>query len=77
MTDHSLECLQEYVNTPVPDIPTLFIVSDGSAMEQLMEPETWRKIHEDYIDEITNGVIINLECGHYVHVEKPDEVASS
>ena len=77
MTEHSLECLREYVNSPVPDIPTLFFVSDGSVMEQLMEPETWIKIHEDYIDEITNGVIINLECGHYVHVEKPDEVASA
>lgn len=77
MTSHALECLREYVNTPVPDIPTLFFVSDGSVMEQIMEPETWIKIHEDYIDEITNGVIINLDCGHYVHVERPDEVADA
>lgn len=77
MTEHSLECLRDYVNTPLPDIPTLFFVSDGSVMEQIMEPEIWKKIHEDYIEEITNGVIIYLECGHYIHVEEPDVVAEN
>ena len=77
MSEHSLTCLRDYVNAPVPDIPTLFFLSDGTVMEQLIEPETWIKIHEDYIDEITNGVIIKLECGHYVHAERPDEVASA
>ncbi len=77
MTEHSLECLRNYVNTPAPDIPTLFILSDGSVMGHLMESETWIKIHEDYVDEITNGVIIKLECGHYVHAERPDDVASA
>ncbi len=75
MTSHSLECLREYVNTPVPDIPTLFIVSDGSVMDQIMDPETWIRIHEDYIAEITAGEIVNLDCGHYVHAEKPAETA--
>ena len=74
--EHSLECLREYVNTPVPDIPTLFFVSDGSVMSHLMDADTWISIHEDYINGLTNGVIIYLDCGHYVHVERPDEVAS-
>ena len=76
MTSHALECLREYVKTPVPDIPTLFFVSDGSVMSQLMDADTWISIHEDYINGLTNGVIIYLDCGHYVHVERPDEVAS-
>ena len=76
MTEHSLECLREYVNTPVSDIPTLFFVSDGNVMSQLMDADTWISIHEDYINGLTNGVIIYLDCGHYVHVERPDEVAA-
>ena len=76
MTSHALECLREYVKTPVPDIPTLFFVSDGSVMSQLMDADTWISIHEDYINGLTNGVIIYLDCGHYVHVERPDEVAA-
>ena len=76
MTSHALECLREYVNTPVPDIPTLFFVSDGNVMSQLMDADTWISIHEDYINGLTNGVIIYLDCGHYVHVERPDEVAA-
>ena len=76
MTARQLADLQEYCSSPVPDVPTLFFVSDGRVMEQVMEPSDWIRIHTEYVSGLSNGTVIYLDCGHYVHAERPAEVAA-
>lgn len=38
--------------------------------------EKWKKIHENYIDGLSNGKMVQLDCGHYVHVEAPEQICS-
>ena len=77
MTDKALKDMREYHDGPIPDVPTLFFVSDGSVMKQIMDPGDWVKIHENYISQVNKGELVCLDCGHYVHAEKSDEVAAS
>lgn len=76
MTSRQLADLREYCSSPVPDVPTLFFVSDGRVMERVMEPADWIRIHTEYISGLTNGSIVYLDCGHFVHAERPAETAS-
>ncbi len=38
--------------------------------------ENWKKIHENYADGLSNGRIVELDCGHYVHVEAPERISA-
>ena len=78
MTPHSLAVLKEYWHGPVPDVPTLMFVSSGQAMEPVFGSDyssIWRSIHSDYVDRLTRGAIIYVDCGHYMHAEEPDLLA--
>ena len=67
-------------DAPVPDVPTLFFVSDDSDMFAKMLGENglekWKTIHENYLAGLTNPRLVQLRCGHYVHVEEPDTVSA-
>ena len=67
-------------NNEKPNIPTLLFVSQDEATFNAMLGanglEKWKKIHENYIDGLSNGKIVQLDCGHYVHVEAPDQISS-
>lgn len=67
-------------NIEKPDIPTLLFVSQDEATFNAMlgenGSEKWKKIHENYIDGLSNGKIVQLDCGHYVHVEAPEQISS-
>ena len=76
MTEQALKAMREYHDGPIPDVPTLLFVSDGSVMKQVMEPEEWIRIHENYVSNISNGKLIQLDCGHYVHAERPEKIAN-
>ena len=76
MTEQALGAMREYHDGPIPDIPTLLFVSDGSVMKQVMEPEDWIRIHENYVSSLSNGKLIKLDCGHYVHAERPEKIAN-
>ena len=62
-----------------PDIPTLMFVSNDEDTFGAMLGENglakWKEIHRNYISGLTNGKLTELDCGHYVHVEKPDEIS--
>ncbi|MBR1797435.1 MAG: alpha/beta hydrolase [Clostridiales bacterium] len=80
MTAHQLQLYREYVHGPIPDVPTLLLVSDGSMMAPVFGSDytsIWRQIHRNYIDLISNGDIIELDCGHYLHAERPEEVSAA
>lgn len=49
-----------------PDVPMLLFVSDGSGGTGF-EQETWRSIPKDYIKNMPQASIVELDCPHYVH----------
>ncbi len=71
---HEAECGGENIKKveagAVPEIPMLFFTSTGYVPN---DPETWCSVPDKY----TNGKAENIrcDCGHYVHVEKADEMA--
>lgn len=65
---------------PVPDVPTLQILSADDSMFSVMFGEnglqTWQQIHENYQAALSEGRLVQLRCGHYVHVEDPETVST-
>lgn len=49
----------------VPQVPMLLFVSNGSGTG--WEEEAWRNYQKDYIQEVSNGRLVELNCSHYVH----------
>ncbi len=79
----TVQQIQDYKalrNAEIPDVPTLLFVSQDEATFNAMLGENglekWKKIHENYIEGLSNGRIINLACGHYVHVEAPEQISN-
>ena len=64
----------------VPDVPTLQILSSDETTFSMMFGEnglqTWAQIHENYQAALSGGRLVQLDCGHYVHVEKPEAVSA-
>lgn len=75
-TEHFMEVMQGICDGPVPDVPTLLLVSDGSMMEASMGADNWKLIQRDYIDGLSDAKLVQLDCGHYIYIEEPDVVAS-
>ena len=75
--EHALDVLLKIYHCQIPDVPTLFFVSNDEAMlaNAYGSIDNWHRIHKNYISEVTDGEIVYLDCGHYVHAEKPDEVS--
>ncbi len=57
----------------VPQVPMLLFVSDGSGTG--WEEEAWRNYQKDYIKEVTNGSLVELNCSHYVHDHEYELIA--
>jgi len=49
----------------VPQVPMLLFVSNGSGTG--WEEEAWRNYQKDYIQEVSDGRFVELNCSHYVH----------
>ena len=52
---------------PVPDVPTLLIISDGSVTEG------WIGFENDYASALTDVTTLQLDCGHGVYDCEPDK----
>lgn len=48
-----------------PQIPMLFFVSNGTGTG--WDEEKWMSYQQNYINKVTGGKMIKLECPHYVH----------
>ena len=58
----------------LPDIPMLLFSSNGEGTG--FDPEVWRKIHTDYIDQIESGELVYLDTAHYLHAIAYEGIAS-
>lgn len=57
----------------VPQVPMLLFVSNGSGTG--WEEEAWTNYQKDYIKEVKNGKLIELNCPHYVHDHEYELIA--
>lgn len=57
----------------VPQVPMLLFVSNGSGGTGFTE-ERWRSIPKEYISASENARFIELDCPHYVHDYKYEEI---
>ncbi|MCR5817149.1 MAG: alpha/beta hydrolase [Ruminococcus sp.] len=64
------EAVKEIDGQPIPDIPILMFVSDGKETGL----DKWVQIQKDFAKE-HGAELIELDCGHYVHNEKADEIS--
>lgn len=60
----------------VPQLPMLLFISDGSGGTGFDE-ETWRKIPIEYIEQVTDGKYIEVDCPHYVHDYEYETISES
>lgn len=58
----------------IPQVPMLLFISDGSGGTGFTK-EKWRSIPENYISGCDNASYIELDCPHYVHDYKYDEIS--
>lgn len=64
---------KQVLEQPLPKVPMLLFASDGSEGTGYSKEE-WRKFQKDFADK-TNAKLIYLDCGHYVHDYKYQEIA--
>lgn len=57
----------------VPKVPMLLFISNGSGTG--FNEQTWRSIPKDYISGLDHASYIELDCPHYVHDYKYDEIS--
>lgn len=57
----------------IPEVPMLFFVSNGIGTG--WEEEAWRNYQKDYIQEVSNGRLVELDCSHYVHDHEYESIA--
>lgn len=68
---HIHQACLEIDSNPVPDIPTILFVSDGT---QTNIPD-WIDVQRSYASSLTNAAVIELGCGHYVHNIRQTQIA--
>ncbi len=80
LTEAQRSDFQAVHDSPVPDVPTLQILSSDEAMFSVMLGDhglqAWKQIHENYNTALSDGRLVQLECGHYVHAEEPETVSA-
>lgn len=60
---------------PTPQLPVLFIISNGDGIDMGYTTEQWQEFQITYSKEIANSKYIIMDVGHYVQVFEPEEVA--
>ena len=67
---HILDDLELLSSNPIPDVPTLLFISDGS---QTTGP-SWIEYEMNYASQVSNVRTVLIECKHAVYRYEPDRV---
>lgn len=59
-------------SAPKPDIPMLMFVSDGKETGI----DNWIDIQKEYASDLSDAKVIELNCGHYVHNFKQEQISN-
>ncbi|MCR5225881.1 MAG: alpha/beta hydrolase [Eubacterium sp.] len=74
-TENFIEQMKALHDGPVPDVPTLMFVSNDKMFEPMVQNmDNWLLIHKNYMDNISNGKLIEIDASHYFYTEIPEEV---
>ena len=60
---------------PPPQLPVLFIISNGDGIDLGYSKEVWQGFQISYLSKIANSKYVLMDCGHYVQDFEPDVVA--
>lgn len=66
-SDYVFSDIKVIDSKPIPDVPTLLIVSDGTVTEG------WIDFQKDYASKLTDATTLFLNCGHSVYNLEPEE----
>ena len=64
------DAVREIDSRPKPDVPMIMFVSDGTEVKGA----DWIGKHYEYASDLTNAKVIELDCGHYVHNFKQEQI---
>lgn len=65
------DAVKEIDSSPKPDIPILMYVSDGKETGI----ENWVDIQKNYVFDLSNARVVELDCGHYVHNFEQEQIS--
>lgn len=68
--DGVLDVFDEIKSAPLPKTPTIQFVSGQNKTN-----EAWTKVHKAVADSSDNGKYVELEGGHYVHLDDPEIIS--
>lgn len=58
---------------PPPNIPILLFSSNGEGTG--LDAKQWKEIHQEFVEEVSGGKIIDLDVSHYIHNHAYVEIA--
>ena len=76
-TDRMIREMKALYDGPIPDVPTLMFVTNDKTLEPMVKDmDNWLLIHQNYMDNISNGKLVELNASHYFYTEIPEEVST-
>ena len=76
-TDRMIREMKAIYDGPIPDVPTLMFVTNDKTLEPMVKDmDNWLLIHQNYIDNISDGKLVELYASHYFYTEIPEEVST-
>lgn len=58
----------------IPNIPILIFSSNGEGTG--WDEYEWRKLQDDFINKVEDGMLINLDSPHYIHNYEYEEITN-
>lgn len=65
------DAVREIDSKPKPDVPMIMFISDGRETKGT----NWAENHYEYASDLSDAKVIELDCGHYVHNFRQDQIA--
>ncbi|WP_022761820.1 alpha/beta fold hydrolase [Butyrivibrio sp. AD3002] len=65
------DAVSEIDSKPKQDVPMIMFISDGKEVKGT----NWVQNHYDYVSDLSDAKVIELDCGHYVHNFMQDRIA--
>ena len=76
-TDRMIREMKALYDGPIPDVPTLMFVTNDKTLEPMVKDmDNWLLIHRNYMDNISDGKLVELNASHYFYTQIPEEVST-
>ena len=76
-TDRMIREMKALYDGSIPDVPTLMFVTNDKTLEPMVKDmDNWLLIHQNYMDNISDGKLVELYASHYFYTEIPEEIST-